>query len=45
MSWDEYCTQYMAALEAAKLNLPEAEIKSWSGWGWRFWVAELFTFQ
>jgi hypothetical protein len=43
MIWDEYCRQYLEAMESAKQNLPEEEFKSWSHWGWGFWVAELFS--
>lgn len=43
MVWDKYCSQYLAAMESAKRNLPQEDFESWDYWGWDFWVAEFFT--
>jgi hypothetical protein len=45
VNWEEYCNQYLIALETAKLKLPEQERNHWNDWGWSFWVAEFFTFE
>ncbi|MBI5954114.1 MAG: hypothetical protein HY865_20850 [Chloroflexi bacterium] len=43
MVWDEYCNQYLTAMELAKSNLPKEDIEHWNFWGWSIWVAEFFT--
>lgn len=43
MVWDEYCNQYLTAMESAKRNLSREDFEHWSYWGWDFWIAEFFT--